>query len=52
MHALLERGVFVRKPGEPPINGFIRVTVGTAAERERCSIEAFCRCARRVYANA
>jgi histidinol-phosphate aminotransferase len=34
MHALLERGVFVRKPGEPPINGYIRVTVGTAAERE------------------
>jgi histidinol-phosphate aminotransferase len=33
MHGLLERGVFVRKPGEPPINGFIRVTVGTAAER-------------------
>jgi histidinol-phosphate aminotransferase len=34
MHALLERGVFVRKPGEPPINGFIRVTVGTPEERE------------------
>lgn len=33
MHGLLERGVFVRKPGEPPINGFIRVTVGTAEER-------------------
>jgi histidinol-phosphate aminotransferase len=33
MHALLERGVFVRKPGEPPINGYIRVTVGTPAER-------------------
>jgi histidinol-phosphate aminotransferase len=31
--ALLERGVFVRKPGEPPINGFIRVTVGTPDER-------------------
>jgi histidinol-phosphate aminotransferase len=31
---LLERGVFVRKPGEPPINGYIRVTVGTAEERE------------------
>jgi histidinol-phosphate aminotransferase len=30
---LLERGVFVRKPGEPPINGYIRVTVGTAGER-------------------
>ena len=33
MHGLLERGVFVRKPGEPPINGFIRVTVGTPDER-------------------
>ncbi len=33
MHALLERGVFVRKPGEPPINGYIRVTVGTPGER-------------------
>jgi histidinol-phosphate aminotransferase len=33
MHGLLERGVFVRKPGEPPINGYIRVTVGTAEER-------------------
>jgi len=26
-------GVFVRKPYAPPIDGFIRVTVGTAAER-------------------
>lgn len=32
--ALLEGGVFVRKPWAPPIDGFIRVTVGTAAERE------------------
>jgi histidinol-phosphate/aromatic aminotransferase/cobyric acid decarboxylase-like protein len=30
---LLELGVFVRKPHAPPIDGFIRVTVGTAAER-------------------
>jgi histidinol-phosphate aminotransferase len=30
---LLERGVFVRKPYAPPIDGFIRVTVGTPAER-------------------
>jgi histidinol-phosphate aminotransferase len=30
---LLERGVFVRKPGAPPIDGFIRVTVGTPHER-------------------
>ena len=33
VHGLLERGVFVRKPGTPPIDGFIRVTVGTAGER-------------------
>jgi histidinol-phosphate aminotransferase len=33
MHGLLERGVFVRKPGEGPINGYIRVTVGTPDER-------------------
>ena len=33
MGALLELGVFVRKPWAPPIDGFIRVTVGTAAER-------------------
>ncbi len=32
--ALLDGGVFVRKPWAPPIDGFIRVTVGTAAERE------------------
>jgi histidinol-phosphate aminotransferase len=31
--ALLERGVFVRKPWAPPIDGYIRVTVGTAAQR-------------------
>jgi histidinol-phosphate aminotransferase len=30
---LLERGVFVRKPYAPPLDGFIRVTVGTPAER-------------------
>jgi histidinol-phosphate aminotransferase len=32
--ALLERGVFVRKPYAPPIDGFIRVTVGTRDERD------------------
>lgn len=31
--ALLERGVFVRKPGAPPIDGYIRVSIGNAAER-------------------
>ncbi len=30
---LLELGVFVRKPWAPPLDGYIRVTVGTAAER-------------------
>jgi histidinol-phosphate aminotransferase len=35
LEALLERGVFVRKPGAPPLDGHIRVTVGTPAERER-----------------
>lgn len=31
--ALLERGVFIRKPFAPPLDGHIRVSVGTAAER-------------------
>jgi histidinol-phosphate aminotransferase len=30
---LLELGVFVRKPWAPPLDGFIRVTVGTPGER-------------------
>ncbi|GAC1576782.1 MAG: pyridoxal phosphate-dependent aminotransferase [Candidatus Elarobacter sp.] len=30
---LLELGVFVRKPWAPPIDGFVRVTVGTVAQR-------------------
>jgi histidinol-phosphate aminotransferase len=33
VRALLERGVFVRKPWAPPLDGFIRVTVGTTEER-------------------
>jgi histidinol-phosphate aminotransferase len=33
VEALLTRGIFVRKPGQPPIDGFIRVTVGTAEQR-------------------
>lgn len=32
---LLELGVFVRKPWAPPIDGYVRVTVGTAGERAR-----------------
>lgn len=31
--ALLDRGVFIRMPGAPPLNRCIRVTVGTADER-------------------
>jgi histidinol-phosphate aminotransferase len=31
--ALLQRGIFVRKPGAPPLDGHIRVTVGTAEQR-------------------
>lgn len=27
------RGVFVRRPGQPPLDRYVRVTVGTAAER-------------------
>jgi histidinol-phosphate aminotransferase len=33
VEALLQRGVFVRKPGLAPIDRFIRVTVGTASQR-------------------
>jgi len=39
VEALLLRGVFVRKPGAPPIDRCIRVTVGTPAERERFAEE-------------
>jgi histidinol-phosphate aminotransferase len=31
--ALLEAGVFVRKPWAPPLDGYVRITVGTAADR-------------------
>jgi histidinol-phosphate aminotransferase len=33
VEALLHNGIFIRKPGAPPLDGFIRVTVGAAAER-------------------
>jgi histidinol-phosphate aminotransferase len=33
LEALLARGIFVRKPGAPPLDGHIRVTVGTKSER-------------------
>jgi histidinol-phosphate aminotransferase len=32
---LLRRAVFIRKPGAPPLDRYVRVTIGTAAERER-----------------
>ncbi|MFY9780365.1 MAG: aminotransferase class I/II-fold pyridoxal phosphate-dependent enzyme [Candidatus Baltobacteraceae bacterium] len=35
---LLRRAVFVRKPGAPPLDGHIRVTVGTASERARFAL--------------
>lgn len=35
---LLARGVFVRKPGAPPLDRFVRVSVGTPAERERFGV--------------
>jgi histidinol-phosphate aminotransferase len=34
MNALLVRGVFVRKPGAPPLDRFVRVSVGRPAERD------------------
>ena len=33
MTGLLRRGIFVRKPGNPPLDRCVRVTVGTPAER-------------------
>jgi len=35
VRALLERGIFVRKPGAPPLDGHIRVTVGTPTDRQQ-----------------
>ncbi len=35
MNRLLESGVFVRKPSAPPLDRFIRVSVGTPQEREQ-----------------
>jgi histidinol-phosphate aminotransferase len=32
---LLRRAVFIRKPGAPPLERYVRVTVGTPRERER-----------------
>jgi histidinol-phosphate aminotransferase len=33
VQALLEAGVFVRKPWAPPLDGYVRITVGTAEQR-------------------
>ena len=44
---LLRLGVFVRKPGAPPLDGHIRVTVGTPPERRR-----FAECFERALAQA
>lgn len=33
MNALLARGVFVRKPAAPPLDGYVRVSVGSPADR-------------------
>jgi histidinol-phosphate aminotransferase len=33
LDALLERAVFIRKPGAPPLDGCIRITVGRAMQR-------------------
>jgi histidinol-phosphate aminotransferase len=33
MNRLLQRGVFIRKPGAPPLDRFVRVSVGTPQER-------------------
>ncbi len=35
LEELLRRGVFLRKPSAPPLDGYVRVTVGTAEERRR-----------------
>ena len=32
MNALLARGVFIRKPSAPPLDRFVRISVGTPAE--------------------
>ena len=33
MNGLLERGIFVRMPGVPPLNRLVRITVGTPEDR-------------------
>ena len=38
MNALLARGVFIRKPGAPPLDRYVRVSVGTSAERTEFAV--------------
>ena len=38
MNALLAKGVFIRKPGAPPLDRYVRVSVGTAAERAEFAV--------------
>jgi histidinol-phosphate aminotransferase len=33
MNGLLAHGVFIRKPGAPPLDRYVRVSVGTPQER-------------------
>jgi len=35
LERLLERGVFIRKPGAPPLDGCIRITIGRSEQRAR-----------------
>lgn len=35
LQEMLHRGVFLRKPAAPPLDGYVRVTVGSAEERAR-----------------
>jgi histidinol-phosphate aminotransferase len=38
MNLLLARGVFIRKPGAPPLDRYVRVSVGTPAERAEFAV--------------
>ncbi len=38
MNALLTRAVFVRKPAAPPLDRYVRVSVGTPAERAQFAV--------------
>jgi histidinol-phosphate aminotransferase len=39
LEALLQRGVFIRKPGKPPLDGCIRITIGRPEQREALCAE-------------